>query len=663
MKKLPLLFLCLSLTAVGTVTLYSATWTVANKFGWVKRLIVNSLITDIYVTVNGTGNGSFSAPSSLSNALYRASTLGGLKRIWLRGGNYTNAAFVIQDTNLTVMAYPGESPILYGGQLLTSPTVSGGVATFTLPSFPANVTSAASSLTTWLVRSLLNGTTGNWLTQAAVGPLYHTNLSGDNAWDASPGKGKARLSRLTNDLVGEFGINTTNTELKLDSGFCDSLVGYTNYVNEAGTNYLDVSPILWAPAGSGFAATYWLRNNTNGWVNGGWMHDRVNGAVLVNDATATFVWVPATTRIFTLSKCRNVVVKGLQFRLTTTHNDMGGWACGFLDAAIKVTNSTAIILDTLTVKNVGGNGIDCQADDNGAVTVQNCDISYCGGTGIMAGNNTVTFTHRPIGPVTIANNLIHDVGLTRLGGVGISGGSTVAFNTVSNCSYDGILQVINNSLVTSNYMATTLLRARDGGGLHLSDCTNGTAAYNVIRDVKGTCYQVLDPGPYASLRFSRFGIYNDNYPRQNDIYCNLAQGCYWGIVLSDTLGGTVPADLCYITNNVHLSYTNWMRLAFEGTNGLVNYDRNLVYGNLGVNTGYTVGSTARSLSNVVAYVTGGLTNALPDTVTASHGLISMTSPNVRFTVGSAMKVAGAVDFDVSRVGYQKQLIPDYPYTP
>lgn len=636
MKKLPLLlFLCLSLTAVGTVALYSAPGTVGNKLGWFKRLIVGSLVSDIYAAPNGIGNGSFANPTSFSNALYLASQRIGVKRVWLRGGSYTNVALTIQDTNLSVSAYPGETPTLVGGQYVSGGTVGGGVTTYALPTYPASVTaSGISHITNWTVRMLCAPT--GMLTWASYGPFYHTNATDDGVWDLTH---RSKLEKMTNDWTG---LDTTNAELALDSSFLVSFTAITN--NDVGNRTFYVSPIFWSPPGYGAATTYNLWNLTNTWSANQWVQDRVNNRILVRSSTPVTLVVPTTTRILYAQNCKNVTLKGLQLSVTTVNTVDGRVYCTMVDSALTLTNCIDCTLDGLTVANVGGNAIDVLADNNTRITIKNCVVDHAGGTGILAASNGSSYEHRPVSLV-ITNNLVHDTGLVRHSGVGIIGGDYLQGNTISNTAYSGIVCVKDGSLVESNRIQNAMSVMRDGGGIHIATCTNVITRYNWLSDITQNSTQG------GELDRHQMAIYNENYVSANAFSNNLMTGCFFSLQCIASFDTN-----CVWNNNVAINNTvgkgllvNFQRglLAYPTNNTLTN---NIFYGPGGVEFLYT-NIILSALSNIV-YVGGSASTNLPfNTVLADPGLVSLTSPNVQYTPGGAAAVAGMTPFDLSNAGY------------
>lgn len=631
-----LTFVLAALIMGSTWWVYSASQTVRNKTGRVKNLRVNSRFTDYYVTPDGIGSGRLTSPSSLSNALYQSARQTGIKRIWLRQGTYTNVAFTVQDTNLTLAAYPGETPNLMGGQNVAGGVAAGGVVTYTLPTFPPAIASGGVSRTTnWMVRFLCNST--GPLTWASYSTFYHTNLpTTPDIWNPP---NRYRLV-TTNDWTT---LDTTNAELVLNSSFLQSIVGVTN-VADAGTT-LWVNPIFWSPPGYGSAATYFFWNLTNNWTAGQWVHDRINGTIIVNTNTAETLQVPTTTRILVVRNSKNVTIKGITFSITTANTVDGRQYCAMSDSALTLTNCQSCTLDGVKVSNVGGNGIDVLADNNSGITIKNCIVRNAGGTGILAASNGSSYEHRPTSLV-ISNNFVYDVGLVRHGAVGIIGGDYIVSDTVSNCPYSGIVCVKNGSLIESNRVHNAMNRMRDGAAIHIATCSNVITRFNYITDIPQNSTQG------GELDLHEMAIYNENFVSGNVFSNNLVTGSHFSFQSIASF-----ADNCIWNNNVAINDTeskgllvNYQRqlLAHPTNNVLTN---NIFYGPGGVQFQYT-NIILSAWSNIVYSGASATTNLPFNTVIADPGLVSLSSPNVQFTPGGAAAVAGLVPFNLSNVGYQ-----------
>lgn len=530
-----------------------------------------SFAADFYVSTTGndaTGDGSIGSPyATLVKAVDAAHTLNQpatQKNIYLRGGAYYNVAVALfwsRHDNTTIQSYPGESAILYGGQLLTNAWTDLGDGTWSasLGAFP-NLTNALlvsygqpSSLLSaydfWCPRTLLvNGQTAKWATYPLTGKLHYTSVVNSNLV-------------YTNTMT-----QTTNNELCLDGSWEDFLSEVTAI--NTGTKTLTMTDNLRGGRNNSLVTSYLLRNGPEGMLedNTFWW-DKTNAVLHYrpvsgqNPNTLSFI-VPTTTRImylygYQLSSCpSNIVISNLTFACTTPivagpyqQNDEGGtYALGALTMAF----CTNCIIDGCTFYGIGGAAIGNGADGvNIGNIIRNCVVHDCGSIGMStAGPGNV-----------VSNNLIYNCGLYTQAGVGIRVGSycVVCNNTVTNINGAGVVVsgYSQDTTIKDNWIDRCVKRLMDMGAVYGYFQTNIVIEHNFVGDVTGTNSDNGTPWDWF-----QHGIYSDENSVNVTVSSNVVFNCSRPIHNNDTVNSiTYNNNLC-----VDPTASEDMWLFWSGTN-------------------------------------------------------------------------------------------------
>ena len=143
-------------------------------------------------------------------------------------------------------------------------------------------------------------------------------------------------------------------------------------------------------------------------------------------------------------------INGIRFlagkTLIVENVDVFGFTTNGIDIALGQSGSSAIIEHT-NVQNVGGAGFAATDTVSGVrVAIRNSNVMGCGGNGVQAGNNAVVAVDNV--EITFCNNAV----TATTGGVGIVGGSVMAFNsgTAYNVSGGSIFAFAQGTATASN---------------------------------------------------------------------------------------------------------------------------------------------------------------------------------------------------------------------
>ena len=263
-----------------------------------------------------------------------------------------------------------------------------------------------------------------------------------------------------------------------------------------------------------------------------------------------------------------------------------------LKTGLKIDAYNYITVDNINFQGFGGDGIYLRNAAN--ITIQNCEISFCGEKGISCNditsgdsygylfdNNIISeindcgiFVSSQFEGGTISNNTITDIGLipgatfTRnihwspfiyegitIEGVFSSSNTVVEYNSLNNIGYSGIMFTGTNIIVKHNYVNNFCLTLTDGGGIYtswaptgssdpyISDYVNSTDQINLIRknivlngisNIEGSAEGTADAvGIY--LDGYSYGIRADSNTIANcKIYSFFINGNRRGIVTNNT---------------------------------------------------------------------------------------------------------------------------------
>jgi hypothetical protein len=489
--------------------------------------------TDFYVATNGSdsaGSGSITNPyATVQKAITIARVQGKTvpKRVVIRGGNYWNQTIYMHgyyDGNITLTAYPGETPILYGGQPLTNwiDTGTNGCWVAALGAFPT-LNSSVSALTNWQPRMLLaDGIMCYRARLPETGKFHYTSLSG------------ASLI-YTNDFPA-----TTNMEVIFDNSWNDNemavvaiytgtktltlhapVSGRQNLGTGTGTTSFSAVNI---PEGMTKEIQFWWNKTNNTVIFKPWAGKNPNSMTIIVPTTDTIVYITSSGGGASLAQ--NICFSNLTFSVSTATIGVGNKDDNGENyrGAITSVDTTNLVFDGCTFRGLGGHAI--KSAYSGYVSydtvIRNCVIHDLGVCGAL-----LRTTHNAVA----TNNLIYNLGYLCQGAAGLvsppEGLFTADHNTITNVPSDGILvagSLGNNTNLTahvySNWVQHVCTGLRDLGGVHLENGTNFQVVGNYFADIAGT-------NDDNNTVWSPFlmGIYADFYTVNAVISNNIVYNC------------------------------------------------------------------------------------------------------------------------------------------
>jgi hypothetical protein len=278
---------------------------------------------------------------------------------------------------------------------------------------------------------------------------------------------------------------------------------------------------------------------------------------------------------------------------------------GTINRGVTISSQSYITFDGLTFNGFNSHAFYLSVAPY--ITIQNCNISFCGGCGIRGqyGGSTGVSSHLLINNniidnvntngievyqqftnITISNNLISNVGLIRgtgyskdiftSQGINVGNGSPgytmIEYNNIINIGYVPIDFMGNNANVRYNYVDNFGLIKDDGGGIYTYQETGDTRdcsiLYNIVLNGIGEITGTTSSGiPYTS------GIYTDGFSNGIKIIGNSVYNCaIAGYFSNSNIAGKFTDNTCY-DNRDNGAY-------FSNSAGMANMDiqRNIFFG-------------------------------------------------------------------------------------
>jgi hypothetical protein len=513
---------------------------------------------DFYVATNGndaSGDGSSGNPwATVQKAVTGSRTAGtaAQKNIILRGGSYYNVMVTVDqfsDANITFMPYPGETPVLYGGQPLTNWTSAGSNNWYvaSLGTFPSSVASSPNGTTSWQPRMLLaDGVVCTRGRLPATGKYHYASLSGTTL-------------TYTNSFPA-----TTNMELMIDKSWSDSEMYVTAINTTSNTLTLNASVSMGpnTPDVKSFAVVnipeaingdnqFWWNKTNNAIIYRSPGNVDPNTKSMIVATTSRMLWVKGYSAA---SAVTNIVLSNLTFACANTVCGDGGTADDYAKDnhdAIRFSNATNCVVDRCTIFGVAGNAIgneNYSADWN--LTIQNTTIHDVGGGAINLPGTTQT---------TVSNCLIYNTGLICQAGPGVLGftyGGRVLSNTITNCMGAGVLMLApggglwaQQTIVTDNKVIRCVKALRDMGAIYGGYGDSHVIMRNYIAEINGTNSDnggVWDP--------FLIGIYSDQGSKNWTVASNVTYNCTRPMIYHNSTNG-------FYLNNFFVGMrpeTNWI---------------------------------------------------------------------------------------------------------
>lgn len=500
----------------------------------------------IYVSTNGNDRWSgqlaepnadgTDGPKATLTAARDAMRQTGIDTTWVRGGDhFMNEMLWLEtrDSGVSFKAYPGETPVIHGGDLISGWTQVGNGL------WAASVDGAVSDLT-------INGERMT---------LARTGVDADPT-DFTDGWSYAAPSRAGLDTTRQFTFNEGDVpQLSSTSGLMVSIFtrnGYNNVtVPVAGidhaTNTITLADSAWDTLGEG--SRYYLFNSRDLLdQEGEWFYDASSNQVLLRSATSPegqMVVGAQQNVMIGLGGAQNVTISGL----TLTDGAATGHGV-FADRASGLTFTDNTVTNT-------GYGITVQASTNAVVRG-----NHFADTGLES-----IFLKQNSNNSVVSDNLIERAGSYDHGGdaLWVNGssdvlishnrivdtpGKAIAVGSVQTDGSDASYRVT----ITHNQVVNANLETSDGGGIYLinrqqtdtghlvsfNDVSGTTALGNVTWDGK------LASGWWDAEQLVSWGIYLDDWTSGTTVTSNLVHGNSGGVYVhggwNNVISNNVIAD-------------------------------------------------------------------------------------------------------------------------
>lgn len=439
-------------------------------------------------------DGPFATLAATCQAARRAGTQRA-RTIVIHEGDYFLSEPVLlthEDDGLTIESANGERVRLYGGREVSGwEPDGGGLYAASLPGVKEG---------TWDFRALI--VNGRYCPRARLpetGFFEHASVF-DVPWMSTTGGGWKRKptdQELTTmkykpEDLGPW-LDIRNAEITVYHMWDESLVGLS--ANDPDSHVLTFSTPSGHPAGAFGVKKYVVWNVREGMTQPGqWYLDRTRGKVVYRplpgeEMSKSCVIAPVVESIFTLkgtkeNPLRDVTIRGLTLSATTTPLKAGGFGAGLFDGAVTATNARDCTFDNLEILNVGGQAIKVSGSN---LRVERCHTHHVGACGIRFGGDSVL----------IADNEVHDVGLTYPSAIALTGGGTnchVAHNHVYRTPYSAVTCGGQNSILEGNRIHHAMQELHDGAGIY---CFGGKGL--VLRG--NFIYDIVDTGGYGASAY------------------------------------------------------------------------------------------------------------------------------------------------------------------
>jgi len=396
------------------------------------------------------------------------------------------------DSGLTIESAPGADVCLYGGRKVAGWKKDG--AKFYSAALPGVKNR------TWDFRALV--VNGRFCRRARLpeeGFFEHLSKF-DVSWMSTTGGGwkrKPTNEELTtlkyrSEDIGPW-LDVGNAEVTIYHMWDESMVGLKTM--DVGTRTLTFASPSSHPPGAFGVKKYVIWNVREAMTKPGqWYLDRTAGKLVYwpmsgEDMTEAEVFAPVIESIIRIrgtreNPARNITVRGLKLSVTTTPLEAGGFGAGKFDGAISVTSVENCRLTGLEIVNVGGQAIKASGD---GIRIERCHVRNAGACGIRCSGTEAV----------VADNHIHDVGLTYPSAIALQGGGRdclISHNEIHDCPYTAINCGGQRNRIEHNLIYHAMKELHDGGGIYCFAGKGLVLRGNFIRDI-------IDTGGYGASAY------------------------------------------------------------------------------------------------------------------------------------------------------------------
>ncbi len=440
------------------------------------------------------GEGPYATVQAACRAARRIDA-GQARTVVVHGGDYFLSEPVVlaaEDSGLTIEAAPGEKVCLYGGREVSGWEPDGdGLYAASLPGVKEGA---------WDFRALI--VNGRYCPRARLpetGFFEHESVF-DVPWMSTTGGGWKRKptdEELTTmkykpEDLGPW-LDVRNAEITVYHMWDESLVGVS--ANDADSHVLTFSSPSGHPAGAFGVKKYVVWNVREGMTRPGqWYLDRTRGRVVYRplsgeDMGKARVIAPAVESIFTVKGTKDkpvtgITIRGLTLSATTTPLKAGGFGAGAFEGAVTATAARDCTFADLEIVNAGGQGI---AVSGSNLRVERCHTHHVGACGIRFHGDGIA----------IADNEVHDVGLTYPSAIALTGGGRnckVIHNHVYRTPYSAVTCGGQDNRIEGNRIHHAMQELHDGAGIYCFGGKGLVLAGNYI-------YDITDTGGYGASAY------------------------------------------------------------------------------------------------------------------------------------------------------------------
>lgn len=440
----------------------------------------------------GEARGAF---ATLEAACRAARDVQGERTVVIEGGAYFLDEPVVlgaADSGLRIEAAPGAKVVLYGGRRVTGWERDG--ERFYAADLPGVREGS------WDFRALI--VNGRYCPRARLpeeGHFDHVSRF-DVPWMTTTGGGWKRKptdEELTTMQYqpGDLGpwLDVRNAEVTVYHMWDESLVGVASHDPE--THTLTFSSPSGHPPGAFGVRKYVLWNVREGMTEPGqWYLDRTKGKVVYwplpgETMSEAEVIAPTVESILRLAgseaePVEDVTIRGLTLSATTTPLKAGGFGAGRFDGALNADHAKDCTFADLEVVNAGGQAIKVSGS---GLRVERCHTHHVGACGIrFRGDNA-----------TIADNHVHDVGLTYPSAIAVTGGGkdcAIVHNHVHHTPYSAVTCGGQRNRIEANRIHDAMQELHDGAGIYCFAGKDLVLRGNFI-------YDIVDTGGYGASAY------------------------------------------------------------------------------------------------------------------------------------------------------------------
>jgi len=455
-------------------------------------------------------------------------------------------------------------------------------------------------------------------------------------WKRKPTQQELTTLRYKSEDLGDW-LDIRNAEVTVYHMWDESLLGLAG--NDTGSNVLRFSSPASHPPGAFGIKKYVVWNVREGMTRPGqWYLDRTAGKVVYwplpgEDMNEAEVFAPVLESIIRIERARDITIRGLTLTVTTTPLKAGGFGAGAFAGALTASSAQDCRFVNLEILNVAGQGIKASGK---RLTVERCHVHHTGACGVVCSGEAVV----------VADNHIHDVGLTYPSALALRGGGTdsrYVHNEIHDAPYTAINCGGQNNLIEGNLIYRAMTELHDGGGIYCFAGKNLVLRGNFIRDI-------VDTGGYGASAY-----YLDERSQGCVVEGNLSVGIVRPSHNHMATGNAIRDNVFISSGDARLTWPRSSgytfernvivaagKVVFDNPDAITTWKNNCIYSSAGQVVGKRLERYSSKGSSLLE-ARGGSVFADPKLIEYDKGL-------VRFAPGSPVVGLGIKPIDVSGAG-------------